>query len=120
MFEAIAAGVVAAQQTSPGEIGDIFRGIIVALWAVVTILGGIVWAQYNARLKKYEERLEAMDQSILYLREQGHELRNLIPSPHEAETRRRETRENFDRVFEMLREIEKQQNTVIGEMRSRG
>ena len=92
---------------------------VALLWGAVAVLGGLVWKNLNWRIEQHDERLRAVDASISYLRDQGHELRNLIPPFAEIEARRKETRENFDRVFQMLREIERIQNEMAGELRAR-
>lgn len=93
--------------------------VIAVLWAAALGLLALVWRNLDWRLKQHDERLQAHDSSILYLRDQGHDLRNIIPLPVEVEARRRETRENFDRIFAMLREIERAQNEMAGELRAR-
>lgn len=93
--------------------------VIAVLWTAALGLLALVWRNLDWRLKNQDERLHAHDASILYLRDQGHDLRNLIPLPVEVEARRRETRENFDRIFSMLREIERAQNEMAGELRAR-
>ena len=90
------------------------------LWGIVTGLLVVVWAMLNGRIKKHEERLDAHDLSIVYLRDEGHRTRNLIPNPIDVENRRREQRETIAEIFKMLREIEKTQAEIMGEMRLRG
>lgn len=92
---------------------------VASLWGIVIALLGVVWRNLNWRINQHEDRLRAVDSSVLYLRDQGHDLRNLIPLPVEVEARRRETRENFDRIFAMLREIERAQNEMAGELKAR-
>ena len=101
------------------DIDKLLWGAITVLWGAVAALGTMVWRALNKRIEDHDERLKAVDESIGYLRNQGHDLRNLIPNPAEIEARRRESRENFDRIFSMLREIERIQNEMAGELRAR-
>lgn len=93
--------------------------IVRALWGIVTALLAVVWVMLTGRIKKLEERIDAHDMSILYLRDEGHKIRNLIPNPMDVENRRREQRETIAEIFKMLREIEKQQAEIMGELRLR-
>lgn len=94
---------------------DLVTSILIA---AVTGLIGAVWKNLNERLKQHEERMHATDASIMFLREQGHALRNLLPNPADTEERRRENRENFNQLFSMIREVEKRLNEINGELRA--
>ena len=85
----------------------------------ITALIGVVWRNLNWRLKEHEERMHGIDSAIMYLREQAHTLRNMLPNPGEIEARRMETRENFNQLFSMMRDVEKRLNEINGELRVR-
>lgn len=101
------------------DVDKLLWGSITVLWGIVATLGTMVWRAHVRRLDDHDQQFKAVDASILYLRNQGHDLRNMIPNPAEIEARRRESRENFDRIFAMLREIERVQNEMAGELRAR-
>lgn len=94
---------------------DTLVGILIV---AVTGLIGAVWKNLNDRLRLHEDRMQSMDQTIIYLREQGHALRGLLPNPAEIEARRLENRDNFNQLFSMMREVEKRLNEINGELRA--
>ena len=112
---AVHGGRVAGEAAWVAVVDDLVR----ILWGAAAVLLGLVWRNLHWRLKQHEERMAAIDQSIMYLREQGHTLRNLLPNPLDLENRRREDRQNFDKIFTMLREIEARQNEMNGELRAK-
>jgi len=89
------------------------------LWMAVTGLLAVVWRMLSARINKQDERLDIIDKSIYAIRDFAHETRGMLPNPVDVENRRRETKDTIDKIFAMLREIERQQAEIMGEMRLR-
>lgn len=68
-------------------------------------------AVMEALVEKHDTRLDAIDLSIIHIREFAHDTRGLLPSAFEraeVDRRRNETAENFKQLFRMLDEMKEE------------